>query len=74
MADQHQCAQQERLRLMEESLRNGRQDFREIKADIKQILQDVATLKEKARNWGALFGAATAVVVNIVFVVIKAML
>lgn len=71
MAD-HDCRQEDVIKILREQLANGKEDFRELRNDIKTLLQEVATLKEKARNWGAIFGAGAALGVNIIIAVVKA--
>jgi len=71
MADENRCIQQAAIEAMQQRLKNGHQDFREMRSDIKQLLQDVAALKERARNWGAIAGTVVAVGINVAFLVIR---
>lgn len=45
---------------------HDRADIKELKADVKQILQDVAALKVKSGIWGAMGGMCTVLVALVV--------
>jgi len=64
------------IKFMQDRMQNGNEDFRELRKDVKLLLQEVATLKERARNWGALAGmvggGVVAVIVTVVAGFIKA--
>jgi len=73
---EHQCKQEMVIKFMQDRMQNGNEDFRELRKDVKTLLQEVATLKERARNWGALAGmvggGVVAVIVTVVAGFIKA--
>ncbi len=72
MGADHECKQKEVIKIILDQLTNGKKDFRELRADVKQILQEVAALKEKARNWGAAWGFIGGIIVIVIKAIIDA--